>query len=405
MSWERRARVHGPLGPFADGFRVELQRLGYTPFSSEAKVQQVARLSRWLEERGLDVSDVDDARVAAFIAEHRAGKPHGQPRSLEGMRPLLDWLRSQEVVGSQRVEPASILDEFIDRYRHWMITDRGLAARTVGRYEKTARRFLAERVEAAEGAGWVIDLDAKAVTEFLLAGVSRGLSPGSMQGRVAEMRSVLRFLYLHGLIEMDLAQAVPPVPGWKDTRVPPRMHAGEVQRLLDSCDRDTAAGRRDLAMLMVMARLGLRAAEVAGLELGDIDWRSGEVVVCGKARRVDRMPLPADVGEALAAYLLDGRPKAESRAVFLTVAAPPRPLWSTAVSQTVWRQCHRAGIAPIRAHRLRHALATDLLDHGLKLAEIAQTLRHRDLATTAAYAKVDYASLRQLALPWPELSR
>jgi len=183
------------------------------------------------------------------------------------------------------------------------------------------------------------------------------------------------------------------------------MHAGEVQRLLDSCDRDTAAGRRDLAMLMVMARLGLRAAEVAGLELGDIDWRSGEVVVCGKARRVDRMPLPADVGEALAAYLLDGRPKAESRAVFLTVAAPPRPLWSTAVSQTVWRQCHRAGIAPIRAHRLRHALATDLLDHGLKLADIAQTLRHRDLATTAAYAKVDYASLRQLAFPWPELSR
>jgi site-specific recombinase XerD len=208
-------------------------------------------------------------------------------------------------------------------------------------------------------------------------------------------------LYLKGLTDSALGEAVPPVPGWKDTAVPTLMSAAAVRALLDSCDRATPTGKRDFAMLMLLARLGLRAAEVAGLGLGDLDWRAGEVAVRGKARREDRLPLPTDVGEALAGYLIEGRPRVESRTVFLTVAAPWRPLWSTAVSQTVWRQCARAGLTPVRAHRLRHALATDLLGQGVTLPEIAQVLRQRDLATTAIYAKVDHAKLRELALPWP----
>jgi site-specific recombinase XerD len=158
---------------------------------------------------------------------------------------------------------------------------------------------------------------------------------------------------------------------------------------------------RDYAMLLLLARLGLRAAETAALSLDDLRWRAGEVVVRGKARREDRMPLPADVGDAVAGYLLQARPQAQSRAVFLTILAPHRPLWPTAVSQMVWRQSLRAGLAPIRAHRLRHALATDLLDRGVRLPEIAQVLRQRDLATAAVYAKVDHTALRELALPWP----
>jgi site-specific recombinase XerD len=198
-----------------------------------------------------------------------------------------------------------------------------------------------------------------------------------------------------------LARAVPPLPGWKDTAVPPRLATAQVQALLASCDRATTAGMRDHAMLSVLARLGLRAAEVAALSLDDVRWRTGEVVVRGKARREDRLPLPADVVDAVTSYLLHARPQAQSRTLFLTVRAPHRPLWPTAVSQVVWRQSRRAGLSPIRAHRLRHALATDLLDRGVRLPDIAQVLRQRDLATTAGYAKVDHVALRQLALPWP----
>lgn len=158
-------------------------------------------------------------------------------------------------------------------------------------------------------------------------------------------------------------------------------------------------------MLTVIARLGLRAAEIAGLRLSDLDWRVGELTVRGKGRRSDRLPLPVDVGEALVGYLAQHRPKADSRSVFVTVVAPWRPLRSTAVSQVVWRQCVRAGLPPVRAHRLRHALGAELLTQGVALVEISQVLRHRDLATTAVYAKVDHAALRGLALPWPAVTR
>lgn len=214
------------------------------------------------------------------------------------------------------------------------------------------------------------------------------------------MRSLLRFLYLQAMIATPLGEAVPPVPGWKDTGVPRRLAAADVQALLDSCTRSTASGKRDFAILLLLARMGLRAAEVAGLVLDDFDWRTGELVVHGKAGRCDRMPLPTEVGDAVATYLLQARPTVECRGAFLTLVAPRRPMGHTTVSQVVWRQCRIAGLEPIRAHRLRHALATELLLQGVRLPEIAQVLRQRDLATTAIYAKVDYSALRELALPW-----
>jgi site-specific recombinase XerD len=257
---------------------------------------------------------------------------------------------------------------------------------------------------AGDGTG-AEGLDAVAVTGFLLAEAGRGLRPGSLQGRVAELRSLLTYLYLAGVTASPLAAAVPPVPGWKDTAVPGPLPSEQVRALLDGCSRDTAAGRRDLAMLMLMARLGLRAAEVAGLRLADFDWRAGELTVHGKGRRTDRMPLPADVGEAIACYLRLARPRAVAGVVFLTVVAPHRPLSPTAVSEMVRRRCVQAGLAPARAHRLRHSLATELLGRGFTLPEIGQVLRQRDLATTAVYAKVDHAALRTLALPWPAGAR
>jgi site-specific recombinase XerD len=394
-----RARVPGPLAPFADGFRAELERRGYTAASKEYKVNEMARLSRWLEAEGLGAADVTSERMLAFLKVF--GATRTQPPTLWAMRPLLEWLRAEGVISADPAVPPGPLDELMGDYRRWMVEDRALAERTVGRYEQTARRFLAGRAHADGAGAGVEGLTGEAVTAFLLADVARGLRLGSLQGRVAELRSLLRFLYVAGLTDTALAESVPPVPGWKQTRVPPRMPAADVDALVASCDLSTGVGKRDMAMLLLLARLGLRAAEVIGLELDDLDWRAGELVVPGKGRREERMPLSAEVGEALAAYLTGARPRVETRTVFVTVVAPHRPLAKNTVSQMVWRQCARAGLERVRAHRLRHALASDLLDRGATLPEIGQVLRHRDLATTAVYAKVDHAKLRELALPWP----
>ncbi|MGH9223854.1 MAG: tyrosine-type recombinase/integrase, partial [Acidimicrobiales bacterium] len=215
----------------------------------------------------------------------------------------------------------------------------------------------------------------------------------------------LRFLYLDGVVEADLGGAMPPVATWRGTGLPPTMARAEVDALVESCDSSTAAGRRDRAILVLLARLGLRSGEVAALRLGDVDWRAGEVLVRGKARRRDRLPLPVEVGEAMAAYLVDGRPPCGHPQLILTVYAPARPIHPSSITNVVYRACRRAGLALVGGHRLRHALATEMLHHGGNLLEIAQVLRQSDLGTTAGYAKVDRAALRAVAQPWPGAAR
>ena len=218
---------------------------------------------------------------------------------------------------------------------------------------------------------------------------------------VGELRSLLRFLYLDGRISASLSESVPGVAVWHNTVLPPRLEPGQVTALLDSCDRATVTGRRDLAILTVLARLGLRAAEIAGLVLDDLDWRAGEIVVRGKATRVDRLPMPIDVGDAVVGYIGHGRPAVESRHVFLRRRAPLVGIDSTTVTTVVHFACRRAGVPQVGAHRLRHALASELVSAGAPLPEIAQLLRHRDLDSTAVYAKVDRTTLSSLARTWP----
>jgi len=237
------------------------------------------------------------------------------------------------------------------------------------------------------------------VSRFLLRECER-VSIGSAKGKVAELRSLLRFLHLRGFTAMALAESVPSVAGWRDAAIPPTMPRADVERLLACCDRSTLDGTRDFAMLLLLARLGLRSVEISRLELGDLHWRAGELVVRGKARRRDRLPLPGDVGEALAAYL-SVRGRRDLRRVFLTLRAPTRPIRADLVGDVVQRACKRAGVAHIGPHRLRHTLASELLRQGASLIDISQVLRHRDLATTAIYAKVDLGRLRQVAQPWP----
>jgi integrase/recombinase XerD len=392
----------GPLAAYADGFRDELAGLGYTTTGVVRKLWEFGRLSDWMVAASVGASELTAGRVQEFVAAHaQVGERPIGPRTL---RPLLRHLRDLGVAPAETIG-ATPVEQLVSRYRAWLVEDRGLAARTVGRYQATARRFLEWRGPAVGGGCGVEDLSGTEVTGFLLAECSR-IALGSAKGRVAELRSLLRFLFVEGMTDTALAASVPPVAGWRDTALPPTLTPPQVAAIVDSCDRTTATGRRDFAILMVLARLGLRAAEVSGLELADLDWRAGEIVVRGKARRHDRLPLPGDVGKAIVAYLRHGRPEADCRAVFLTRYAPLRALSPVTVSKVVVAASRRAGMDPaVLAHRLRHSLAADLLRHGAALPEIAQVLRHRDLATTAIYAKVDHAALRELALPWPQVTR
>ncbi|HMT24238.1 MAG TPA: tyrosine-type recombinase/integrase [Microthrixaceae bacterium] len=383
-------RRPGRMGPFIESYRGELLRLGYTPMTVRGLLQHVGALGRWMADNDVEPADLDVAVLEEFL-EHRRAEGRAQVRTTRSMLSLLDHLRVLGVVSPAEPMP---VDPLLVEYRAWMVDDRGLAPLTVLRYENLAVRFL-ERV----GDRPLGSVGGRDVSAFLLAETAR-VSVGSAKGRVAEMRSLLRFLFLTGRTEHALAGSVPPVAGWHDTGVPRGAKAPDVARLLAACDPATLTGSRDLAVLTMVARLGLRSVEVARLELDDIDWRSGEFTVRGKARRVDRLPLVTDVGETLAGWL-QRRPAIESRRVFVTTKAPIRDIRPALVSEALRRVCVRCGVEVIGAHRLRHGLATDLLQHGASLVEVGQVLRHRDLATTAVYAKVDIDNLRRLAQPWP----
>jgi integrase len=272
-----------------------------------------------------------------------------------------------------------------------------MAAGSVRLYERIARLFLEERSERLEDD--LASLSGAEINVFVLR-EARRRSYWSALTVVSALRALLRFLHVQGLIAEPLAAAVPSVARRRED-LPSGLAPDQVQQLLDSCDRSTPVGRRDYAILLLLSRLGLRGGEVAGLELDDVDWRAGEVVIRGKGSRVDLLPLPDDLGEALVDYLRHGRRRGFGRAVFLTVCAPLTGVSRGAVSDIVVRACERAGVPPVRCHCLRHTVASELLSRGAGLAEIGQVLRHRDLRTTAVYAKVDRQALSGLALPWP----
>jgi site-specific recombinase XerD len=289
-------------------------------------------------------------------------------------------------------DSAVLLAEF----RAWLDRERGLSPVSVRCYSKQAKYFLA----AVGGPGAVSGLDAGKVTAFMVD-YSKDRNGWSAKAMVTSLRAFLRFAHATGRTAVPLAGAVPAVASWRLSALPRGLSQAEIGRLLAGCDRETAAGLRDYAVLSLLARLGLRGAEAAGLRLDDIDWRAGEIAVTGKGSRTERLPLPAPAGEALAAWLTDGRPRCGSRAVFVTVRRPYRQLTPEAVRAVMGRACDRAGLERRGSHRFRHALATEMLRAGASLPEIGQVLRHRSMLSTSVYAKVDQDALRPLARPWP----
>jgi site-specific recombinase XerD len=398
MAKPSRVRVTGPLAPHAAGFRGELKQLGYTPNGASNQLQLLAHASRWLDSQGLGVDELTPSRVVEFLAQRRA-EGYTLWLSARAMMPMLDYLRRIGVIATPApAVPVTEAEELHEHYRAYLVQERGLAAGTIAGYLHVARLFFAAR--AVDGQLHLDRLGAAEVIEFVLAECA-SRSVGSAKYVVCGLRSLLRYLFVAGHIEVALDAAVPAAAGWRLATVPLTVGPVEVARLLASCDRRSAFGRRDYAVLVVLSRLGLRAGEVAALELKDLDWRAGELVVRGKGRRSERLPLPADVGEALAGWLRRGRPRCECTAVFTRVRAPHRPLTSGGVSHIVRAACVRAGLPPVHAHRLRHSAATEMLRAGASLGEVGQVLRHASVFSTAIYAKVDWGRLRGLALPWP----
>jgi integrase/recombinase XerD len=392
-----RVRVTGPLAVFAEGFAGELARLGYKPNAAADQLRLMAHLSRWMDAGHLEAAALTPRVTGVFLAARRA-EGYVLWLSPKALAPLLGYLRRLGVVPVPVPAPATPAEALLERYRRYLVTERGLAATTVRGYADMARPFLAGRSEAA-GLG---QLKAADVTAFVLA-TCPGMGKGSAKLTVTALRSLLGFLHVEGLIGEPLGQHVPSVASWRLAGLPRALEPGQVAALLDSCDQGTSVGRRDFAMLTLLARLGLRAGEVAAMTLGDIDWRAGEITVRGKGARCERLPLPSDAGQAIAGYLRDGRPEPfeGARQVFLRARAPHRALTAGGVSGAVSTAGQRTGTGPVHAHRLRHSAATRMLQAGASLTEIGQVLRHRRLLSTAIYAKADTEALRTLARPWP----
>ncbi|RPF26014.1 site-specific recombinase XerD [Georgenia muralis] len=353
-------RKPGQLGPHVEGYRSWLAQRGYTPGTIRNMLKDLGRVGRWLSGEGQVAGQLNEERMEAFRASLGAAGRRRVPGT-RALAPLLGYLREVGVAPAAQPSPTA-LGELLRCYRSWMVQERGLAPTTVLRYENTARRFLQEQA-TGDGVFAPSALTGEDVNAFLLRECAR-VSSGAAKGRVAELRSVLRFLYLQEITPLGLGSAVPGVGGWRLATLPPTVSAADVQLLLDSCDRNTSVGLRDFAMMTVVARLGLRSIEVARLELRDVEWRAGELLVRGKGRRQDRLPLLADVGEAFADYLSAGRNPAGARHVFLTCRAPRGPIRADLVGDVVERACKRAGQPVVGPHRLRHALAGDLLRHG-----------------------------------------
>lgn len=381
----------------AEEFTAWLRECGYATTTVEEKVRSVSGLVRWMDRRGIDLEDLDEQCIALALKLKRKKRSSSRQRALEH---FLERLRARGVVSPREVpaasSPAAQLEE---RYVQYLREERGLVPVTVINYRGLVRRFLAARF--GRRSTNLQKLTPGEIADFLLRALPT-MSPKRGQLMACALRSFLRFAFAKEETAADLSLSVPSVRHPHKAAVPRFVEAKDIERILDTCDLTSAVGRRDHAVLLLLARLGLRASEVVDLELDDLRWRAGELVVHGKGAVDDRLPLPKDVGEALTKSLHD-RPRCASRRVFLRMRAPWRGLGSPSTVSTIARRAiERSGLQPPSrgAHLLRHSLATTMIQGGATMAEIGQLLRHRSANSTEIYAKVDFEGLRGIALPW-----
>ncbi len=380
-------------------FEGELLQQGYPPSTVRRKKRLFADLSDWLQAQELTAGDLSFRLADRFLRDRRSAG-FARHKTHRTLRPILDYLHRLKLAPPLEAPvgegPASVI---LDRYRRFLTMERSLIATTVERYIDRLRPFLDSRNSA--DALELGNLRPADIISFVVARCPRQNS-STAKLTVTALRSFLGFLHLEGITERSLVGAVPSVARRRLAGLPKGLEPDQVQRLLASCHANTPVGCRDLAILTLLVRLGLRRGEVAKLMLDDIEWRAGTIVVRGKGNCIERIPLPQDVGLRLVEYLEQARPmNALGRAVFVRCVAPHHHLTPTRVSTIVADAARRADLGRVHAHRLRHTAATQLLRTGASLPEIGQLLRHVRTETTAIYAKVDRNGLRMIARPWP----
>lgn len=393
-------RLHfGPLGSHIDSFAQILLVQGYQPSTAKHKIRIVADFSLWLNLQGLRVRDLDETTLNDYLLyKGRRGSIFKiEPPTL---RALLEHLRETGIVAGS-VDDDSKRSRIESDYAEYLAQERGLKQVTIDDYLSIAKRFLSDQF----GTGSIVlnGLHLNDIIQFILRNTET-VSVKRAQLIVCSLRSFFRFLYQRGETVNDLSPSALTVANWHFSELPKFLEPEQVECLLKSCNQDTLIGQRDYAILLLMARLGLRAGDVVHLTLDDINWEAGEFIVHGKSHRRERLPLMQDVGEAIVKYLSHGRPQCSSRRVFIRLRAPHKGFSSSvAICNIVRRALARAKLNPSfkGSHLLRHSLATQMLRGGASLAEIGEILRHQRLNTTQIYAKVDHIALSELAQPWP----
>ncbi|MFZ3033574.1 MAG: site-specific integrase [Parvibaculum sp.] len=392
----------GPVASYIISFSESLVGRGYSLVSTRNQVQMAAGFSSWLRQNRIDLADIRGEHAGHYLQERTQFR---RPKRGDNaaLRHLLDFLRSvgaiREEVEDER-QPAPI-ELHLQAYESYLRDARALNRQTIINYRPVVRDFLNFRF--GDGAVSLAALRAADVTDFVQKRTSR-LNIRSAKIMTTALRSFLSYARYNGDITSDLAAAVPIVANWRLSSIPRAISRDDVTRLLASIDRQTPMGRRDYAMILMLARLGLRSSEVITLDLDDVDWAAGQIRVRGKSGRRNDLPLPVDIGEAIADYLRNGRPRSACRRVFLRDKAPIRGFdGPSGFGCVIRRRLQRAGInAPTTgAHQFRHGLASEMLRGGASLGEIGEVLGHRHVATTACYAKVDLNALRTLAVAWP----
>ena len=390
----------GVTGLHIDSFAAALFEQGFAINSGRKLLRGVAHLGHWMERQRTPLATLDESVLETFRAHLSSCRCVRRNRGQlvycrSGPNRFLGWARQRGLVrAAARVEQ---LPPLVQDFETWMLRHRNVAPATLSDcYRLQLRRFIDTVGDNPDCYG------ASAIREFVLA-QSQRTEPSRAKQAVTAVRMLLRYLAVTGLCSPELVDAVPTVAHWKLGTLPKYLSREVVEQIVASCDPATQTGRRDRSVLLLITRLGLRAGDVAALRLGDIDWSAATITVFGKGRREARLPLPQDVGDALLAWIHDGRPERDDDHILLRVRAPGGPLNSGSVAAIVARAAERAGVATPRVgpHVLRHSVATTLLREGLSLPAIGALLRHQSLDTTTIYAKVDVDLLGSVACPWP----
>lgn len=390
----------GPLSLYINPYLAQIREQGYAVGSLYEQIHILKVCDRWMKQTGCGVQDLNEAAIRDCLRQvSRNG--YGKNAFPSTLQRLLAMLRRVGSTPPAKTERLSQLEQLIGAYERFLVAERNLAPNSIAHLRMFARQLLTEIF--GDDPPKLSTLRAPDVTAFIQRH-AHDHGPFYARHLVRAMRSFLRYLHYKGLIDTDLSLAVPKVARWRLSTLPKHLPAAQVRQVLRHCDRSTVLGQRDYAILLLLARLGLRAGEVVKLRLEDIDWENARITICGKGGRWAQLPVPADVAKAIARYLRHGRPRCSCRHLFIRDRAPvERFSRAASIASVVKRALKRAGVASARkgAHLLRHSLATDMLRKGASLDEIGEVLRHRSSDTTAIYAKVDINSLRALALPWP----